>query len=450
MDLSAWIPAGSLRWSGLLAVLCGAIGVAAGVHPTIGLEVAIGLIFAVTVLSNLAVGVCLFTALAFLEVISAAGSVIKLAGLLLFISWAATLMVAPERVRPSWSRTQPMLACAAVALISWTAISIAWAHSHGAAATATERFFLNILLLPIVFGAVRRREHLLWILTSFVVAAAASGTYGLLTSSPDGRLTGTVGDPNEEAAVLLAGIVLAVALAAIARRGSLRRTAFCVAIGVMAVALLSTGSRGGLIAAGGALAAGVVAGGRWRRRALAMLTIGGAATVLFVTALAPAGLQQHLSSADSTGRTDLWKVGLRMFEANPVLGVGAGNFATEAIHYVAKSGPLRRADLIVDAPKVAHNAYLQLLDELGPFGLSAFLLIAVASLGTALSAARAFERTGDLELELVARMVMLALVGVLVADFFISNEYSKQLWLLLALPPGLRALAGASGRPERV
>jgi hypothetical protein len=41
----------------------------------------------------------------------------------------------------------------------------------------------------------------------------------------------------------------------------------------------------------------------------------------------------------------------------------------------------------------------------------------------------------------LGRALVIALVGMLAADFFASEQYSKQLWLLLALGPALLALA---------
>jgi hypothetical protein len=43
--------------------------------------------------------------------------------------------------------------------------------------------------------------------------------------------------------------------------------------------------------------------------------------------------------------------------------------------------------------------------------------------------------------ELSRTTMATALVGLLAADFFISDQFSKQLWLLLALGPALLALA---------
>jgi len=81
------------------------------------------------------------------------------------------------------------------------------------------------------------------------------------------------------------------------------------------------------------------------------------------------------------------------------------------------------------------------LDELGVPGFLMFLAIVIGSVMAALRAARIYERSGDTAFELMARALALAVVALLTADFFITNEYEHLLWLLLALPPALLAVA---------
>ncbi len=152
--------------------------------------------------------------------------------------------------------------------------------------------------------------------------------------------------------------------------------------------VLATGSRGGLIGLGVMLVAGIFVGGRWRMRAIVLLATSALALVVYVNLIASSAAVQHLSSSNSSGRTDLWTVGVRMWEANPVLGVGSGNYINAAIHYVDQPGALTRADLIVDVPHVAHNTYLQVLDDMGVPGLLLFLTLVGVSLRAAFSAAR--------------------------------------------------------------
>jgi O-antigen ligase len=432
----------------LTAAICVGVGVAAGVSPKVGLEVTIGLAFVVVVIGNLMVGMVLFTVLSFLEVINSGGaalSFMKVAGLIVFVSWYAAATTRGERETRSLIAAQPALAAALVAFLSWSLISIIWAESRGAAINSTQRYLLNILLLPIVFGAVRRRKHFVWLVGAFIFGADISAIYGFLASG-GGRLSGALGDPNELAAVLIAAILLSFPLISAAPPGSARRFAAITGCVVAAVGLLYTDSRGGLIALGCALLAGAIFGGRWRYRAILLLIAGAFSAGLYFSVIAPLGAREHLSSSSSSGRTDLWRVGLRMFAANSITGVGSGNFQTASVHYVQVAGPLTRADLIVDVPHVTHDMYLEVADELGLVGLLGLLTIAALSMGAALRAAHRYGRAGDVEFEMMSRALLLAIFGFLVADVFLSGEYSKQLWLLLALPPPLLALAPATDR----
>jgi O-antigen ligase len=131
-----------------------------------------------------------------------------------------------------------------------------------------------------------------------------------------------------------------------------------------------------------------------------------------------------------------------MVEAHPVNGVGSGNFPISSIHYLlVKPGAIERDEFIVDTPKVAHNSYLQVLAELGVVGLAMFLSIIGFAIWCALRADRWFGRVGDTQMEIVARAMVVALVGILAADFFITEQYGKQLWLLLGLGPALLGVA---------
>lgn len=426
------------------------IGVAAGIKPGYGLAVALGLAFAGVVLANVTAAVFLFTLLAFLEVFKSSGGAVnflKVAGLIVFLSWFAAQAI---RARSgdgarSLSSSSPVLSAGVVAFVAWSAVSAAWAVSSGAAISSTLRFLLDVLLFPIVFGAIRRREHVVWIVGAFVLGAVISAALGLLASS-GARLAGGIGDPDTEAALLVAALALDVGVFAVLPRSSPGRALAVLGAVIMGVALLDTGSRGGVVALAVALATALLFGGRWRARVAVIVLLIAALTPYYVFALAPSGAAQHLNSSGSTGRTDLWKVGVKMWEANPVAGVGSGNFVVAEHQYVETSGPLTRADVIVDLQRVTHNTYLQILDELGVPGLAAFLIIVIGSISAAVRAARIYERAGDTAFELLSRSLALAIVALLAADFFISNEYEHLLWLLLALPAPVLAVARSETR----
>ena len=448
MSLSERLAARNLRVIGFAFLIALCVGVAAGIQPRLGVAAALGVTFAAAVIADLTVGLFLFTILSFLEVVNAgsgAVSFIKVAGLILFLSWFAAQATRSRREARSLLASSPVITMAVVGFVSWSAISVAWAESSGTAIGSTSRFVLDALLFPIVFGAIRRREHFQWIVAAFVIGAVMSALIGLLQSG-GARLAGGIGDPDGEAALLAAALMLDVGLIATLPRDSAAKTLAVIGALIMGLGLLDTGSRGGFVALAAVLVAAVLLGGRWRGRAAGLLLMVAIVTPVYLFVLAPSAAVQHLSSSSSSGRTDLWKVGLKMFEANPVAGVGSGNFTVASIHYVQQAGDITRADLIVDVPHAAHNTYLEIIDELGVPGFLMFLTIVIGSISAALRAARIYERRGDTSFELMSRGVALAVIALLTADFFITNEYEHLLWLLLALPPALLAVARSETR----
>jgi putative inorganic carbon (HCO3(-)) transporter len=434
-------------WAALLLALSAAVGVVAGIKPAMGVGAAVGIGFSLVTLSDVTAGLVLFTILSFLDVLnsssSGSASFMKVAGLLLFGSWYAQRLVGTARSDGSVAKLPANLTFCVIALATWSALSATWAVSSGGALTATMSYVLNMLLLPIVMVAVRRREHLVWVLAAFLIGAIISTAYGFIspaaTGAVDGRLAGGIGDANEQAAVLVAAIPMAIGLAGMVRRPGLKWLAWAGGLFCL-IGVLTTLSRGGLIALAIVLVSAVVFGGRWRGKAAVLLALTVFGTATYFVAFAPLAARQRVTMASTSGRSDIWRVGWRMVEAQPLLGVGSGDFQEAAIHYVQGIGTLTSAFLIVDVPHVAHNVYLELLADLGIPGLLAFLGVAGCSILAAGKAAREFERQGDVELELVARCLVLAVVAFMAADFFLSGEFSKQLWLTFALCPATLAL----------
>src|SRR5919108_5215603 len=76
------------------------VGLTAGLDPRLAVAAALGLAFAALVLADITVGLCLFTFIAFLDVLRPAGDAAfgftKMAGLLLVLSWLATVATRDE------------------------------------------------------------------------------------------------------------------------------------------------------------------------------------------------------------------------------------------------------------------------------------------------------------------------------------------------------------------
>jgi putative inorganic carbon (HCO3(-)) transporter len=446
-DRRTWaLPAG-------LFGIAAAVGVLSGIDPRLGLAAAMALGFVTVVMADLAIGLCLYALIAFLNIVPDVGgsflSFDKVAGGLLAISWLAAV-ASRKGARRAFITAHPLFAAVLVFFLAWTTLSLTWAGSIGDGVQSVTRYLLSAFLFLIVFTAIRTRRHVEWLLWAFVISSVLSAAYGFVTPPDPGgvqgsdRLAGTLGDANALAAVLVAGVVLSFALAYTMKGKPLPRVVLVV-IGVLCLLCnLLTLSRGGLVALGVALLAAVVFGGRWRPVAAVMavaVTVAVVGFFAFVATPEQTARVTNVEQGGGSGRTDLWTVGWRMVVAHPVRGIGAGNFQAESIHYLIAPGALHRSDLILNTQHVAHNTYLQVLAELGLVALVPFLIILGFSLWSLLAAAKGFGARGELGMEMIARATFVGLCGILAADFFVSGEFSKQLWLLLGLGPALLAMS---------
>jgi O-antigen ligase len=307
---------------------------------------------------------------------------------------------------------------------------------------------LNLLLFPIVYTAVWTQRRAQWVVGAFVLGALASAAYGAVDPAVDteARLTGARFEPNELAAVLVAAVALSLALAG-AARGVAARAAAIAAAAVCTAAIMFTLSRAGLVALGVVLVAGLVIAARRRGPALLVALVVALGVVTYFGFVAPDAARERVTTVESgTGRLDLWQVGWRMVEDEPLTGVGAGNYEVASVHYLLEPGEVERSDFIVDNPKVTHNVYLQMAAELGVVGLALFLAIAATSVASGVAAMRRFATVDDRIGAAIARGAVLATIGLLAADFFASGQFSNQLWFLLALSPALLGVALRSDR----
>jgi O-antigen ligase len=445
-----------LLYHALLATTAVGLGLLAGLDPKLAIAAAIGLAFVVLVLGDLTFGLCLFAVVAFLDLLPALGgsllSFSKIVGLLIAVSWLAKISTSQDE-RNDFIAAHPVFSYALGLLVGFAALSLTWAEDPAAGRTDLMRLALNLILFLIVYTAVRTPKQFVWVIGAYVTGAAVSAAYGLLRPPQDvayydvSRVGGTLGDPNELASVLVPGMILAAGLAIALKRAPLLRIACLVASALCAAGVFLSLSRGGLIATAVALLVALLVAGRWRVQALLLVLLVACGGLFYYGFVASEDAVDRVTRVEGgTGRSDLWTIGWRMVEAEPVGGVGIGNFQTASIHYLLEPGALQRDEFIVDEPKSAHNSYLQMLAELGVIGATLFISIILFALLCMLRAARIFDRMGERGLELLARAMLVALAGVLAADFFISETYSKQLWLLLGLGPALLGVAHGLGK----
>ncbi len=143
-------------------------------------------------------------------------------------------------------------------------------------------------------------------------------------------------------------------------------------------------------------------------------------------------LSPDRSDQESTDRRiALLETGLRMVQAHPLTGIGAGNFK-----------PLsRNFGHLVEDPGVAHNTYIEVAAELGIPGLMLFGAILFSAFQTLARVRRAARDSGPALIYHVSEAIQVGLTGGLVAIFFLSAEYQKLLWLMVFLTMCLPAIA---------
>jgi putative inorganic carbon (HCO3(-)) transporter len=240
--------------------------------------------------------------------------------------------------------------------------------------------YLKVLVVVVLMiHALDRAERIdrlvvLIVLSSGLVAVLSVFDYmrGINVVRGD-RLTGAVGgiygNPNDIALNMV--VFLPFALAAVFKPGpSARRVVAALCAGVMMITIMLTKSRGGSVGLVVMLVALVIASVRLRP------AIGVAALIAVLAAvpIAPASFWNRMVSIfdqdkDETGsrqaRIDLMHEAVRVFVANPVFGVGLGQF----VNY----DPTGRKE----AWSVTHNATLQVAAELGVLGLVPFFYLIV-------------------------------------------------------------------------
>lgn len=442
----AWL----LGSAGVLAVL---MGLLAGVDGRLAIAGALAIAFLLVALADLTIALALFLLLGFVAASPLFGSqsaqdAVRLAmAVPLILSWLAVI-AREDSDEKAFAGVHPAITLLMVLFVSWTALSFLWAESGREVVRSVLGYGLGAMLVMIAFTAVQRQRDLVLVISAIVIGATISAAYGFLSppSSDPGlqdRFTGTLGDPNYFAAVMVLGVALSGGLVAIAKTPITRGAAIGAGF-LCLIAIFPTASRGGLLALAAMLVAGVaLTQGRRLALSLVLLTVA-LLGIGYIFVAAPQENKDrilHPEQGGGSGRIDIWTVGGRMVSANPVSGVGAGNFEVSSIHYLLRPGSLPNDEFIADTPQVAHNTYLEVLAELGIPGAAMFLTLILFGLGCSISAIGRFRELQKTEMQALTTAVAVGLIGLLSAYVFLSDEYSRPLWVMLGLGPALLAMA---------
>jgi O-antigen ligase len=421
----------------------GALGAVAVYSPKYAVVTLLAAAFVAVAVARLPLAVAAFVLLTFPEhlpgSLGAGATLAKPVGALLIIAWAGAAITGRGAL-PLLPRSQPALFWLIIGFLLFGAVSSLWAAAPGQTHASLGRLLLVAALALVAYTAASTRAGFRTIVHGYLLASVVTSVYSVASGTyvAKGRLAGLF-DPNYFAAELIPAILVACFLFATA--GSARKRWLAAAVaGIDFVAFALTQSRGGIVGLTVALLAALVFAGRSRSRMLALVLVLVAIGLGYYLGYKPAHVFASGGRAGtSSGRLDEWRVATRVFAGHPVGGVGLGNYEVVEGSIATQTFNLSVVFWIVNQAHVVHNTYLQMAAELGFVGLSLFLAILVLPLRLA---ARALVRLkGRLgELEFYARGLLAGAIGMLTAYVFLSAEFEKQLWLVLALLASVPAI----------
>ena len=340
--------------------------------------------------------------------------------------------------RKGISTPQHVLLFGFLPILMLSSIANGW---FGGALVQLEDFGPVVLAFCVLSATLTSPGRVRRVMATFALCAAVLSLHGIeqaelgmgwtgveLSQGTRIHYVGIFNDPNDLGMLFVMCVPMAVYMAYSGLAGLLRKAFWLATAGVLVYGIYLTDSRGTLLALLAALGTYV-----WLRRGLVPATVLGVVALAGVMML-PSRMQElSASEASAAGRVDAWYQGIHMFTANPLFGIGPGNFADN------------------NANLTAHNSFVLVLAETGIIGFTAWLAfigycfrmmyVVVrqrARVPGALPEARpdpAVERQWHDD-KAVAVTLLVSLVAFFVAAFFLSRSYVIVLYLLAALVAG--------------
>ena len=372
----------------------------------------------------------------------------ELAGLHLTLIVSLTALVG-MLVRTAVERESFVRSPLILMLAGFLLAAIGSSLGNGNSAAALQDIGKFVVLVILVLNLVQAEGKYRTLISTILIFTAYLACYsiylyfsghGLSYTDASGHLVraegkGIFSDPNDLAATMAAG--LAFGLARLKEPGRLSRGSYAALCGMYLWAILLSDSRSGLLAL--LVVSGLAVLSHLRKKGVALALA--AVLVCVVWALAPARMTNLDSQeASANQRFWFWYNGVKQFQLNPVLGIGYNQFPE------------------VNGGMTAHNSFVLCFSELGIvgyffwMGCLYFALLPVPSPPEEDPEGKKSAETPRRSEVTAARS---ALIGYLVACFFISRTYTPILYLLLSLPiaaqlPELAAYwkSGKHGKPR--
>ena len=269
---------------------------------------------------------------------------------------------------------------------------------------------------------------------SFSLAGFATASAG------PGREGGTLGNAGPAGGYLSALSILACAMIwGFKSKWQIYLAAFSAVFGL--VALIGTGSRIGWV--GFAVTIILFGFAALKKGWIKPSTLSLLAVVLvLVGALFYSTVYNRLTGDDTdsaTARIEMWKLSWNMIQANPWLGVGAGNYALRTPDYYTYD--VGEASHVINI--LVHNAYLGILAESGIFALLCYLGVIFGAIRNSWISMRSSSRFISL-LGCGLGLAILSLSIQMVTGAFFLRSIVLFVWLLFAMAASLSNLAPSS------
>lgn len=346
-------------------------------------------------------------------------------------------------------------------------LSLLRASNFDAAMEALDDFWKNGIIAVVVVILLRNRTSLRYVVWILIVSGIFLGTIsvwqyltGTFTNpywgfaeaaveniagrSSGYRIAGPIGDPNFYAQIMLVIVPLAFSRFIAEKNAALKLLALW-GTAVTILTVVFTFSRGAFL---GLLVMGVILfyfHPPKPNEIVAMLVF-----FFFLIPYIPAEYTDRLMTLDLLvgsntnvrnevsfrGRASEYTAAILMFMDNPILGVGARNYAPYYQQYSRMIGLDPRSEA-----RSAHSFYLETAAEMGLAGLIVLSLILWAVFRSVAAAWRMCQKAGDKELGELVLSVAVGFVGFMFAATFIHGAYPRYFWLLVGIGLSLSEVA---------
>jgi len=245
------------------------------------------------------------------------------------------------------------------------------------------------------------------------------------------RATGTIGDPNYFALIMICIIPFCLLLGDLSKSWVTKIFYYSCFI-LMVYAIILSSSRGGTIGFLLSFALILIVKKNKLIWVIAIFFIG-----IFLYNFIPLYYYERLSTlftfreSSLMQRTDLLLTGLLMFKENPIFGVGIGNFPL--ISSIMAEGAAYGKGL------VAHNLYINILGETGLLGGGVFLIIMIH---TYINLKKIlYSSFTSKEIKEITLAIFISLTGLLITSLFLTTIYFKYYWIILSFVTIIRKIS---------